>query len=209
MKYKLIIFDFDGTLANTFPWFLTVMDEVSDKFELERINRDEIDMFRGLDAAQLIKYFKVPLWKIPVMGKYVMELMTHEIDKIPLFEGIDQVVRVLAEQGATLAVVSSNTYENVRTVLGPANADLFKYYECGVSIFGKPAKFRKILRKSGYQADETICIGDEIRDLQAAKKVKLPFGAVTWGYTRVDALEKYSPTEIFYSVAEIEQKLAN
>lgn len=93
-------------------------------------------------------------------------------------------------------------------MLGPQNASLIKYFECGVSLLGKPPKFRKILRKSGAEPDETICIGDEIRDSQAARKNNLAFGAVAWGYTKFEALVAESPQEVFTSVDEIVDKIA-
>ena len=46
MTYKLVIFDFDGTLADSFPWALQVMDDVADRYRLRRINRADIDAIR-------------------------------------------------------------------------------------------------------------------------------------------------------------------
>ena len=84
---------------------------------------------------------------------------------------------------------------------------LIDYYECGVRLFGKQAKLKKILKQSGIHADEAICIGDEIRDIQAAQKVKIPFGAVAWGYTNLEALKAYAPAEVFTKVGEIAERI--
>jgi phosphoglycolate phosphatase len=108
-----------------------------------------------------------------------------------------------------LAVVSSNTHANVRGVLGPEIAALFKYYECGASIFGKKAKFHKILKHSGIPHYEAICIGDEIRDCEAARSENIAFGAVAWGYTRLEALQAHAPDEVFVRVDEIAEKIAS
>ena len=207
MKYKLVIFDFDGTLADTFPFVLNIMDQVSEKFELQKVDRNEIDMLRGLDARKIMKHLDIPLWKVPAMSKYVMSLFTKEIRFLSLFEGIDQLLQDLAGQGIKLGLVTSNSYENVCKILGPENAALIQYYECGVRIFGKQSKLKKVLKQSGVEAGEAICIGDEIRDIQAAQKVKIPFGAVSWGYTNVEALKEYAPTEVFTRVAEIAERI--
>lgn len=207
MKYKLVIFDFDGTLADTFPFVLNIMDQVSEKFELQKVDRNEIDMLRGLDARKIMKHLDIPLWKVPAMSKYVMSLFTKEIRFLSLFEGIDQLLQDLAGQGIKLGLVTSNSYENVCKILGPENAALIQYYECGVRIFGKQSKLKKVLKQSGVEAGEAICIGDEIRDIQAAQKVKIPFGAVSWGYTNIEALKAYAPTEVFTKVAEIAERI--
>jgi phosphoglycolate phosphatase len=208
MKYKLVIFDFDGTLANTFPWVLDNMDQVADKFKLDRIDRNEMDAIRSFDLRKLMKYYDVSPWKLALMTRYVRKRLGEDIQQVSLFEGIDQLLEYLSEQGTKLAVVSSNSYDNVRQVLGPINAALIDYYECGVSVFGKPTKFRKILHKSKVDPADVISIGDEIRDIQAAKHVHIASGAVAWGFTNVDALKAQSPHELFASIDEIAEKIS-
>ncbi len=208
MKYKLVIFDFDGTLANTFPFMLSIMDQVIDKYALKRIDKHEIEMLRGLDARKVMKYMGVPLWKVPGIGKHTLGLLAKESHRLSLFEGVDQLLRTLSDRGIKLAIVTSNSIENVQRILGPENAALIQYYECGVQLFGKQAKLKKVLKQSGALPEEAICIGDEIRDMQAAKKAKIPFGAVAWGFTKVEALMAYAPGEVFTSVGEIAEKIA-
>ena len=105
--------------------------------------------------------------------------------------------------GATLAVVSSNSRENVRHVFGAEVAALVAYYECGVSVFGKEAKLKKILRQSGIPRSEAIYIGDEIRDSQAARDVGIAFGGASWGYTTVAALRAHAGDDVFARVDDI------
>jgi phosphoglycolate phosphatase len=207
LKYKLVIFDFDGTLADSFPWLISVMDELADRFKFKRLDKDQIETLRGYDARKLIKEYRVPFWRIPSIGKHIRNLMSENIHNIRMFEGIPALLLSLAEQGAVLAVLSSNSCQNIHQVLGPENTALISYYECGVSIFGKPAKIKKLLKASGIQPGEAILIGDEIRDLEAARAVPIASGAVAWGYARVDALRAYNPSEFFDSVTEIVEKI--
>jgi len=208
MKYKLIIFDFDGTLADTFPFVLNIVDQVTDKFKLKKIDGNEIEMLRSFDARKIIKHLEIPLWKVPKIAHYAQTLLAKEIHRMYLFEGIEQLLQNLSDEGIKLAIVTSNTYENVCQVLGAKNAALIQYYECGVPVFGKQSKLKKILKKSGIPAVDAFCIGDEIRDIQAAQKVKIPFGAVAWGFTKLEAFQAHSPSEMFASVAEIAEKIA-
>lgn len=208
MSYQLVIFDFDGTLADSLPWMVSILDQVADKFHVKRVDPNDLETLRGYSARQLFQLYEIPFWKLALMGSYVRRQMGENIDQIQLFPGVERLLTRLSQQGIPMALVTSNSYENACQVLGPENAALFRYFECGVSIFGKPPKLQKILRKSKVARSEVICIGDEIRDIEAAKKVKIPFGAVSWGYTRLAALQAHGPEEVFASVEEMIEKIA-
>lgn len=207
MKYKLIIFDFDGTLADSYPWFISRFNQVAAKYRFKKIATHEIDGLRYYSAGQLMKYLGVPIWKMPLIANHVRKLMANDIQQIPTFEGVASLLKRLSDRGIAIAMVSSNSYENVRAVLGQEIAALIKYYECGVSVFGKQAKLRKLLKHSGIHPAEIISIGDEIRDIEAAKRVNIDCAAVAWGYTHVTALQSHAPTQVFNSVAEIAEKV--
>ncbi len=205
MTYKLIIFDFDGTLADSFPYFLRTINTLSATYDFPPVNPDDIEQLRGLDARQMMKLAKIPAWKIPLIARSFIRLMARDIDQIRLFEGMANLLNQLAQQGVRLAIVSSNSEENIRRVLGSESASLIGYYGCGTSLFGKKHKFKKAMAKSGVRAGETLCIGDEVRDLEAAHEAAMSFGAVAWGYTRVDVLEACKDSTVFYTPDDIIQ----
>ncbi len=207
VKYDLVIFDFDGTLADTFQWFIGVINDVADRYRFKRVAKQDIESIRRLDAGNVLKYLDVPLWKIPMIARHMRKLMAADIHRISLFQGVDGLLRGLSKKGITLALMSSNSYENVRTILGPQNAVLIDYYECGVSIFRKKAKLKKILSKSGIPHAKSIYIGDEIRDLKAAREAKILFGGVSWGYNSVESLKPLSPELLFESIDKILDKV--
>ncbi len=207
MKYKLVIFDFDGTLADSFPWLLGAVDRLAEKRGLPKVDKNELEAMRGHDAKTLMKMYRVPLWKVLLMAGDIRAMMAAEVHKIPLFAGVEQLLRQLSKNGVKLAVVTTNSRENVRQVLGAELAALVDYYECGVTLFGKQEKFRKILKKSGIAASAAFAIGDETRDIEAAKNAHIACGAVAWGYAKVDILQSCAPQEVFFSVEEIAEKI--
>jgi len=208
VKYRLFIFDFDGTLADSFPWFIQVVNQVADRYRFKRIEEHEIEMLRGFSARQMVEHLGVSRWKMPLIVRHMRRLKGEHVHRIPLFDGVDGLLRTLSDRGATLALVTSNSYENVARILGPENAGLFRHVECGASLFGKRARFRKVLQRSGIPRDEALCVGDEIRDLEAARSAGIPFGAVTWGYTREDSLRALAPAEVFTTLDEIAARVA-
>jgi len=207
MKYQLIIFDFDGTLADTFPWFAGIINEVAEAQGFKKINDREAAMLRGCSVRAILQYLGVPLWKLPVLARHVQKMMSADIDKINLFAGAESMLRTLTEQGLTLGLVSSNSLSNVQRILGEQNQKLFPYYECGVSMLGKQVKLRKIMRKGGVEPRRTLAIGDEIRDIEAARRVGAVSGVVSWGYNSFEALLSYQPDERFCSMEEITEHI--
>jgi phosphoglycolate phosphatase len=203
LRFKLIIFDFDGTLADSLGWFIGISDRLADEFGFERIDKDQVATLRRHDAATLLRLHHVPLWKVPFIAARFRMLMAKQIKMIVPFPGVADLLGQLAQAGSTLAVVTSNSCANVRSVLGRKNMGLLAACEGGVSIFGKRMKLRKVLRQSGIHPAQAIFIGDEIRDIEAARHAGIASGAVAWGFTDTDALRAHSPDMLFTTVDEM------
>ena len=207
MKYKLVIFDFDGTLADSFPWFAQVANSIADTYKFRRIEESDIETLRGYSARQIIQHLGVPMWKLPLIARHMRALTAKEIGKIGLFAGVERMLQRLSDEGVILAMVTSNSCANVRAVLGPANAALITHYECDASMFGKRPRFRRVLKQTGLRPSEALCVGDEVRDAEAANRDRIPFGAVAWGFTNIATLQAHAPTEVFERVDEIVEKV--
>ena len=200
--YKLAIFDLDGTLSDSLPWFRQVMNSVADKHRFRRIEDGDHEMLRGKSSREIIAWLKVPFWRMPVIAADMRRRKSQNIDSIPLFTGVGSMLQALSRAGVVIAMVSSDSESNVRRALGE-HAGLISQFACGASIFGKAAKFRKVLKRTGIAAADAIAIGDEIRDGEAAAQAGIDFGAVSWGYARPEALRRLSPALVFDGVADI------
>lgn len=203
MKYRLAIFDFDGTLADSFPFFVQVINQLAEQHGFKKVDLDLVPTYRQHSARQLMEQVGMPVWKLPFVVKSFTSLMRQNAASISLFEQVDELLLYLANRDVTLAIVSSNSHENVSRILGPANTKLISQFECGVSIFGKPIRMQKVLRRTGIPCHEAISIGDQVTDLETARKVNMAFGAVSWGYGAIESLRAYSPEEEFDCVSAI------
>ncbi len=203
MKYDIAAFDFDGTLADTMPWFNSILNTVADKYGFRKIDAAERDQLRHREASEILKFLGIPLWKLPAIMTHVRTLMQEIDPSVHLFDGIPDALARLKSSGLRLAVVSSNSLENVQRVLGPDTVALFDDYECGTDLFGKPAKIDRLLKRHDTAPERFLLVGDEMRDIDAARKAGVRVGSVAWGYNHVDALRERGPDELFMRVADL------
>lgn len=203
MGYRLIIFDFDGTLADSAPWFAGVMNGVAARYGFRQIDEVEMARLRGRPNREVMRELGLSAWKLPFIANHVRKLAAEAAASIGLFPGVEGMLRRLAGRGVKLAIVSSNSEATVRKVLGPELAGLIAHYGCGASVFGKAAKFREVIRKSGVAEADVLSVGDEVRDIEAARKVRLATGAVTWGYATADILRAQRPSAIFETTDDV------
>ncbi|HEX8694744.1 MAG TPA: hypothetical protein VF746_20125 [Longimicrobium sp.] len=134
--------------------------------------------------------------------------MASDIGRIPLFPGVDRLLRRLADRGVALAIVTSNSYANVRRVLGLENAALVRDYGCGAGLFGQAgqaqegaARQRRPSRRGDLHRRRAP------RPARRARGEPRLRGGVA-GYTTLESLRAHAPEEVFASMDEIVEKLA-
>lgn len=207
-EYRLAIFDLDGTLADSFAWVVRHVNGVADRYRFRRVTAHEVETLRAYGTREVMAQLKVAKWKVPLISRHVRRLKSKHTHDIALFPGVDAMLRALRDAGVRLALVSSDSEDNVRRLLGNENVALFCHFDCGASLFGKAAKFRRAMRLVGAEPAHTIAIGDELRDIEAARAVGIAFGAVTWGYAAPDALRARTPDLVFDRVEDITSSLS-
>ena len=207
MKYRLAIFDSDGTLADTLPWMRSMFNAMAEEHGFKQVDPANYERFRDLQGMDLLRELGLPLWKLPRVVSSMRRRMAEHTGTFSLFPGISDVLHRLVAAGVQLAVVSSNSRANVERVLGVENVKLMTQLACGVSMFGKAARLRQVIRGSAIPRQQAIYIGDEIRDAEAAEKAGIAFGAVTWGQHTEESLRAKNPAEVFKTVQEIADRL--
>ena len=205
-RYRLAIFDFDGTLADSLPWFRASFHDMVARFNLASVPAEEMEALRGMTAREIMARLNVSMWQLPAIVSDMRKRKLAAANEISLFDGIPAMLTDLQRRGIKTAIVSSDSEASVRQVLGPATS-LITRFDCGAAMFGKHRKFRRVARKLGAKPLETICIGDEIRDIEAAKAAGMDSGAVAWGYALPAALQTAGPTHLFNSIEEMMQRL--
>ncbi len=194
MIRRLAIFDFDATLADSERWIAGVFNEIARQYGFREITDEEREALRGRSSREIVKALRVPMWKMPLIARGVRRIAARDIDQIRLFPWVPEISEGLQRQGTAIAIVTSNSEVNVRRVLGPDLAARVQYYGTGASLFGKAAKIKRVIRASGVTKDRAASIGDEVRDIDAARAAGIASIAVTWGIATEAALAAANPT---------------
>ena len=205
-RYRLAIFDFDGTLADSLPWFRASFDDMVTRFDLTPVPPEEMEALRGMTAREIMARLNVSMWQLPAIVTDMRKRKLAAASEISLFKHVPSMLGELQERGLKVAIVSSDSEASVRQVMGPV-ARLITRFDCGAAMFGKHWKFRRVARRLGIEPSEIICIGDEIRDIEAAKAAGMDSGAVAWGYALPAALQAAGATHLFNSIEEMTERL--
>jgi phosphoglycolate phosphatase len=200
-----IIFDFDGTIADSFDYVAGFLADEAGVGPLSEARKQEL---HGLSMAAMARHFGHSWWRLPGLLFKGRRQMKGVIKRLQPFSGITTVIEKLHAEGHELFIVSSNSVQNVKTFLH--HHGLHTYFleiYGGVGLFGKAPALRKLLRDQHLESKNAVYIGDELRDVQAAQSIKLPIIAVTWGFARPADLEALKPTALATTPSELVQLL--
>ena len=140
-----------------------------------------------------IKLSKVALWKLPFLFKRVKEEFPREVLNVKLFPGVTELLNTLKAQGYRLGIVSSNAEANIRSLLKQNQIEQLFDFVTTASTFGKGKAIGKLMRQYHCAKSDVTYIGDEIRDIQAARSISIRIVAVAWGFNAPIALIDRQP----------------
>jgi len=187
-----IIFDFDGTLADTLHIAVSLFRKFAQKSH--PTDDAEIERLRGLSAREVVKSLGIPWWRLPYFVYEGRKAVQQQMGSVKAIAGIEPVVHELHEKEHKLFILSSNSTENIAKFLD--NNKLRRYFDGfwgGQGIFAKSAALKKIVRKNSFNLEDCVYIGDEVRDVEAARHAGMKCIAVSWGYNNRKALKAANP----------------
>jgi len=192
------IFDFDGTIVDSLEAFIAVFNKhVRDN--KDPLTGDEIEKFRSMSSRKAIRYAGVRWWQVPKLLVRGIPDFKALLPSLQTFEGLPEVIRKLHKRGDKLFIITSNTNESVETFLKLHKLDeYFTGKDTAVGLFNKASHIRNMIKVYKLAKSETIYIGDETRDIRAAKLALVSSVSVTWGFNNVAILKKYKPTFLIH-----------
>jgi len=203
MKHKTLIFDFDGTIADTHLFLVEIYNSYSDEFNYKKIDVNRLEKYKDKNAAQIIRHLKIPILKIPAIITRAKSHFFKDIEKIKPFDGLKEVLKRLKHSGHHMGIISSNSKENIHAFLKNHDLEIFDFIHSTKRVLSKDSAIKKVVQEMNLSLKDAIYIGDEIRDIEAAKKMGIRVAAVTWGYNSKRALASRKPDLLIHTPDEL------
>ena len=207
-NFTTLIFDFDGTLGNTFTSQFEILKQVA---KVEKIDFDQNldpENHKRLSIKEIIKEYKIGPIQLSRMIKKSQKELNKVFEEIDFFPDLEEVLRFLAKD-YKLGILSSNSQENIEKFLYLKNMEIFDFIYTGQNLFGKDKIFKKLIKEENLDKDSILYFGDEVRDIEACQKLDIKVAAVTWGFDHQEILEKAKPNYLIFQPKEILKLLRN
>ncbi len=192
-KIKYVIFDFDGTMADSGEIAFRAMNAMSEKKGFRKLEWSEIETIRKMSVKERSRHMGVPLLKIPKMAQEFYSYYKEHMVDMNLNKGIFELMTELHNDGYKLAVISSNDEENIRSFLKVKNINIIDDVLCSSHVFSKDRIINKFLRQKKLKSSEVFYIGDETRDIIACHNADVRMAWVDWGLDVRENAEKFKP----------------
>ncbi|MGE3921260.1 MAG: HAD hydrolase-like protein [Gammaproteobacteria bacterium] len=199
-----LLFDFDGTLVNSYDCVIETTNLLAEQFNLRKIEKHEVEHLRNLTSREVISFLGVPFYKIPSLIREIRRLLYDQMVNIQPVTNISTVLETFYMSGFSLGILTSNSVENVHIWLEMHKIHhLFRFIHDESIHFSKRSLLKKTLKKYKIDKTKVFYIGDEARDIEAAKRNNIQSIAVTWGYNSEKILAQYQPTYLVKQPEEL------
>ena len=181
MSYRLIVWDFDGTLADSLAASVEIFNRLAPEMGFRPIA--DPAAARAFTTRQFLKQHGISVWRLAKVVRRFQAAAAEHADKLHLFPGLPPVLGELRSRGVRLGILSSNREDNIRRCLRANGVeDAFAFVVGYPKLFGKGKALRRILRAERVSPADVLYVGDEVRDVEASKKAGVAVAAVTWGF---------------------------
>lgn len=189
MKYRLIIFDLDGTILETLEDLADSTNAALKVNGFPQRSIDEVRSFVGNGIGKLIER-AVPQGTDEQVTARVLEdfkayYAIHCMDKTKPYDGIIDLLGKLRAQGCLTAVISNKADFAVQTLINkyfPGMFDLVAGEKAGIPRKPDPTGVFDVMRRLGVERKDTAYVGDSDVDIATAKNAGLDALIVSWGF---------------------------
>jgi len=205
-RRRAVIFDFDGTIADSLPAVIAVFEDLTG--QPKKFGPKQVNKLRALSLPELLVELKVPKWRVPLLLFRGRRMLRKHLTGIPVHAGMPIMLEMLQAQGILMYILSSNSTENVREYLRWHKlSQYFSGVYGGASLVGKAPRLLKLIEKEGLETKNSWYVGDETRDVSAARAVGLHIVSVTWGFNTRKALAAKKPDALADTAEDLLQIL--
>ncbi|XEC93728.1 HAD-IA family hydrolase [Paenibacillus tarimensis] len=201
--FRVVIFDFDGTLVQSRDLAIRLFNHFADKYRYRTMKEGDIQHLATLSIKNRLKLLGCPMYKLPMLLIDMKKKYRQDVIGLDAVSGIQDVLIRIKQQGIAIGILSSNNAENIHSFLELNDLKLFDFVFTASNLFGKDKAISRLMKDKGISNLEMLYIGDEIRDVEACKKMNVPCAAVTWGFDAEDLLAKGNPEFLIHHPEDI------
>ncbi len=198
---RLLLFDFDGTIADTFDDGFEILNKLAIEFGFRPLRVEDLGKARDMRTRELMKFLGIPMTRMSRIARRGSEELHERMPGVKPLAGLPELLRGLHAAGYQLGIVTSNSESNVRLFLQKFDLDLFDFIRSSSKLLGKAREIRGVIKSLKIPASDILFIGDETRDIEASQKAGIRIAAVTWGYNSRRSIEAMKPDYIFDNTA--------
>jgi phosphoglycolate phosphatase len=198
-----MIFDFDGTIADTFHAVIATLNQLADEFGYRKAAPDELAILTSLGLRELADRVGLAWHRLPALAVRVRQEMARNMPSISPCEGVPSALRELRARGVRTGILTSNKRDNVDSFLAHHPELVFDFVNAGSGLFSKERRLRRLLAAQRLTLAQTCYVGDEVRDVEAARGLGMRAVAVTWGFSSPELLAASQPDHLIASPAEL------
>lgn len=179
--YRYVIFDFDGTLADSGDAAIRAMNRMSENHGFETIREKDIPKLRKMSVRERCGHVGVNPLRLPFLANEYYDIFSEMMSEVDLYPGVEDLISKLHREGAGIAVISSNSESNIREFLKMKEIEIIDDVICSNNVFKKHSIIKKFLKQKGLNPEDAIYVGDETRDIRASRKAGVKVIWVDWG----------------------------
>jgi len=198
-EFKLLVFDWDGTLMDSEARILACMQAAAKDLGLAVPSDASVRNIIGLGLREAVTGL-IPDADAVLIERVAERYRIHFLDQnqtpSPLFAGAEAVLRELHAQGYLLAVATGKGRRGLDKVLADTGFHrLFHATRCADETFSKPhpEMLLQLMDELGASGEETLMIGDTEYDLQMANNARARGLAVSYGVHERERLLRHDP----------------
>lgn len=208
MKYRLLVFDFDGTLADSESSILEALRLVAMELALPGVDRENARRGIGLPLHRTIEMGLglAPQEAADAVERYKFHFKAIACDSARLFPGVRETLDML-RRDYLLAVASSKSTLGLTSMM--RHFGIIDWFSCIAGaqdvLHPKPAPdmVQLALDTLGIPADQCLVVGDTVYDIEMGRRASADTCAVTYGTGSVAELRKLEPTWMIDTFSEL------
>lgn len=195
-KALIAVFDFDGTICDDLIPSIEVLNSLAETYSFNKIDLNQVSEVRHLTARQMMGLLGISPFRVPFLLRHGRLALHQEVPRLKPIEGIREILLAIRARCKYMGILTSNSKNNVSLFLKHNGIEGFDFIHTGSSLFGKGRVLKNLLNKHALDPKRVRYIGDEVRDIEAAREAGVRCISVSWGFNSRELLSRHRPDNL-------------